>query len=144
MYERISTIMLSLDYHGNDTQRLMIAYSGVPQFRLRLPSSVDNTSSINVVMQIQDVLNCVTEYHLISIVIIPDTGEVNSLADSLQQQNNQSLTVNPTVQRLSGGNPNTIAQVLMSVSQVFNGVSDEIATKAVSSEHRTNYVLTLE
>ena len=46
------------------SQRSMVAFTPAPRSHLRLPAGSDNTSSVRVIVQIRDTLNCITQYNL--------------------------------------------------------------------------------
>jgi hypothetical protein len=123
-----------LAWTTNRTQRVMVAFSYVSTFEMRLPAGIANTSLINIIVQIRDRLNCVAEYHISSVVVMSDKAEVNQLADVIRQQNTQTINMNPTVKLLASGDPNTIAQVIISISNVLNDINKETVATAVSSE----------
>ena len=112
----------------------MLAYSYQPRFALRLPTGNSNTSLVNIIVQVRDILNCVTEYSLRPVVVQSDIAEVTNLVDALQQTSVQTINNNPTIQLLASGNPNVVGQVLTSVSQVFNQINSENIDNAISSE----------
>lgn len=112
----------------------MLAYSYQPPFALRLPTGNSNTSLVNIIVQVRDILNCVTEYTLRPVIVRSDAAEVTTLIDALQQTSVQTINNNPTIQLLASGNPNVVGQVLTSVSQVFNQINNENIDNAISSE----------
>jgi hypothetical protein len=112
---------------------MIIAFSPVSTFQVRLPAGNDQTSLLNLIVQIRDVLNCITEYNMSSINVQPDLAGITSLVTSLQSSS-VGLTNNPIVQLLSSENQNTIGQVIASVSQEFNKMNNENIDKAVSSK----------
>lgn len=112
----------------------MLAYSYQPRFTLRLPTGNSNTSLVHIIVQVRDILNCVSEYSLRPVIVRADTAEVTTLVDALQQTNVQTINNNPTIQLLASGNPNVVGQVLTSVSQVFNKINSENIDHAISSE----------
>jgi hypothetical protein len=111
----------------------MIAFSVIPEFEVRLPSPNDNTSILNLFVQIRDTLECVTEFNITSVIVTADASGVNALIDALQSSVS-SLTSNPIVQLLSTGNQNTIGQIITSFSQQLNKINTGALESAVSSE----------
>lgn len=112
----------------------MLAYSYSPRFTLRLPVGNTNTSIVNIIVQIRDILNCVAEYSLRPVIVRADTAEVATLANVLQQTDIKTINNNPTVQLLASKNPNVVGQVLTAVSQVFNQINSENIHQAISSK----------
>ena len=112
----------------------MVASTVARHSSLRLPAGDNQTSRINIIIIIRDILNCITEYNVSSITVIVDTAGIDSLVDVLQQTKEETINSNPMIQLLAGGNQNTIGQVLMSVSQVFNQINNQQMERAVSSK----------
>jgi hypothetical protein len=111
----------------------MIAFSFVSDFEVRLPWGNDQTSLLNLVIQIRDILDCVTEWNMTSVIVTPDSSSVSDLMNTFQNSPD-SLTTNPVVQLLSSGNQNTVGQILTSISQQFNQINKESLENAVSSK----------
>ena len=86
----------------------------------------------HLTMSIRDQLNCIAEYNMSSVTVLPDSAAINDLISSLQVPSNQ-LTNNPIVQLLASGNQNTVGQVITSVSQQLNKMNTESIDQAVSS-----------
>ncbi|CAF0834260.1 unnamed protein product [Adineta steineri] len=114
------------------SQKLMIAYSSVSNFQVRLPSGDNQTSLLNIVISIRDLLDCVVEVNMSSVYVIVDSVGINDLMTSLQSSPN-TLTNNPIVQLLSSGNQNTVGQILTAISQQFNQLNSENIDQAISS-----------
>ncbi|CAF0882123.1 unnamed protein product [Adineta steineri] len=114
------------------SQKLMIAYSSVSYFQVRLPSGDNQTSLLNIVISIRDLLDCVVEVNMSSVHVIVDSAGINDLMASLQSSPN-ALTNNPIVQLLSSGNQNTVGQILTAISQQFNQLNSENIDQAISS-----------
>ncbi|CAF1293793.1 unnamed protein product, partial [Adineta steineri] len=114
------------------SQKLMIAYSSVSYFQVRLPSGDNQTSLLNIIISIRDLLDCVVEVNMSSVHVIVDSVGINNLITSLQSSPN-TLTNNPIVQLLSSGDQNTVGQILTAISQQFNQMNSENIDQAVSS-----------
>jgi hypothetical protein len=84
-------------------------------------------------VHIRDMLDCVTEYNLQTIMVLPDSTGITALIDVVQQPSDKSNS-NPLVQLLASGNQNTIGQILTSFSQVLNKTSSKNVESAVASE----------
>ena len=126
--------MCPLAWTVDDSKRSMLAYSSSSRSYLRLPAGSGNRSLINIVVEIRDILNCVTEYRISPVVVEADSAEINSLVDVMQQSSIATMNTNPTVQLLSSGNPNLIGQILTSISQAFNEMNTQQVASAVTSE----------
>jgi hypothetical protein len=100
-----------------------------------LPGGNDNTSLLNLVVYIRDTFDCITQFNLTSVSVIPDSSSIFDLMNTFQNSPN-SLTTNPIVQLLSSGNQNTVGQILTSISQQFNKINIESLENAVSSKYQ--------
>ncbi len=119
----------------------MLASTIVSSSQLRLPTGRDNTSSVNVVVHIRDMLNGVTQFNMQSVLVVPDSAAIATLVNVLQQSNVEAINTNPIIRLLAGGNQNTVGQVLTSLSQVFNenniqSVQTAVASKCFSDRFR--------
>lgn len=112
---------------------LTIGFSPTSNFDVQLPAGDDNSSIVNLIVHIRDIFECVTEYNMSSVSVIPDTAEINNLINNLQVSTSAANN-NPIVQLLAGGNQNTVGQVIISVSQVFNKMNTQSIQNAVSSK----------
>lgn len=112
----------------------MIAFSSLSNTDLRLPVGTGNKSLIHLIVQIRDRLDCITEYNLTSVIVVPDTEGVNDLINTFQVSSTSAVNNNPIVQMLSSGNQNAVTQTIASLSQVFNQMNTENLDQAVSSK----------
>ena len=115
---------------------MMLASSPTSRIDLRLPAGDVKSSMINILVQIRDMLNCVTQFDISSIIVVPDSVTTAALINVLQQPGAGAVNSNPVIQLLSGGDPNTVGQVLTSISQVFNDMSQQNLGVAVASKTR--------
>jgi hypothetical protein len=113
---RSDEMFLSLVWSSIPSERTMIAYSSVSTFQVLLPSGIEPTFALQLIVYIRDRRDCITEWNLTSIVVRPDSGVVSDLMSS------------PWSQLLLIGNPNTVAQVINSVSQQCNQMNTKILT----------------
>ena len=111
----------------------MLAYVSTSRIELRLPAGTSNSSTVEIIVQIRDILYAVTEYNLGSIAILPDTAEIDSLLIALSQTDTTSLNTNPTVQLLASGSQNIVGQVVSVVSQTLNDIQTQQLQNAASS-----------
>ena len=75
---------------------------------------------------IRNQLNCIIEYNISSVIVLPDSTAINDLVTSIQSASSPN---NPIVQLLVSGNQNTVGQILTSFSQQFNKMNTEILTQ---------------
>jgi hypothetical protein len=125
--------MIILGYTTDRSQELMVAFSFISDFEVRLPAGNDNTSLLYLFIQIRDTLDCVNEFNMSSVIVTIDSSGISDLINTFQNSAS-SLTTNPLVQLLSSGNQNTVGQILTSLSQQFNKMNIESLQNAVSSQ----------
>jgi len=113
--------------------RMMLGFTTQSSFQIRLPVGDDHTSLLNMSVLIRDMLNCVAQYNMQTVMVIPDSAGITTLIDAVQQPTNEANS-NPLVQLLASGNQNTVGQVITSLSQVFNKMNSESVESAVASE----------
>ncbi len=130
--------MIILGYTTDRSEEIIIAFSSVSEFQVRLPSGNDNTSILNLFVQISDILDCTTEYNMTSVIVTSDLLGINDLINTFENSPD-SLTTNPFIQILASGNQNTVGQVLTSISQQFNKINIESLQNAVSSKYQSSF-----
>ena len=102
-------------------------------FQVRLLAGDDLTNVLHLIVYIRDELDCITQFNLTTVIVVPDFDGINDLINSLQTSSNKTTT-NAIVQLLASENQNTIAQVLTSFSQQLNKMNNENLAKAVASK----------
>ena len=121
-----------LAWTDNEPERALLAFSSVSTFTARLPAGDRQNSILQMVIDIRDVLDCVREVRMDSLIVSIDSEEMQNFIDSFQGSADD-LSRNPIIQLLSSGNQNVVGQVLSSVSQQFNRMNSENVDTAVSS-----------
>jgi len=111
----------------------MIAFSPVSTFQVQLPSGDDQTSVLHLIIYIEDLVDCITEYNMSSVTVTPDLVGINNLINDIQSSSG-SLTSNPIVRLLASQNQNTVSQIITSLSQQFNKMNSESIDTAVSGK----------
>ena len=104
----------------------MIAFSSISTFQVRLPSGNNQT----LIIYIRDIEDCITEYNIPSIAVIPDLTEINDFINGSKD----SIT-----RLLSGQNQNIVSQILTLFSQQLNTMSNDDLNEAVSS--KLNFII---
>ncbi|CAF1035223.1 unnamed protein product [Adineta ricciae] len=119
----------------NSNERTILGYTSLSSIQLRLPAVNNNiSSSLRISVQIRDRLSCVTDYNMSTVTVHSDTTQIADFINSAQQQSNiRGLTNNPIVQILASGNPNTVGQVISSLSQEFNRINGETVENAAAN-----------
>jgi len=115
------------------SNQMILGFTTQSSFQLRLPVGEDNNSLLNMSVRIRDTLDCITEYNMQTIMVLPDSTGITALIDVVQQPGDEANS-NPLVQLIASGNQNTVGQVLTSFSQVLNKTSSENVKSAVASE----------
>lgn len=115
------------------SERIMVAFSRVSTFTIRLPAGNEQDSSLHVMIYIRDTLDCVQEVNIPSMIVSLDSQELNNFID-IFQTSPTALTKNPLARLLYGGNQNVIGQVLTSLSQDLNRINDENINNTISSK----------
>ena len=110
----------------------MIAFSMLSTFTVRLPAGDKQNSMLHMIIYIRDVLDCVREVNMSSLIVSVDAETMNNFISSFQTPTDE-MNRNPIVQLLSSGNQNVVGQVLSAVSQEFNRMNSESIDTAVSS-----------
>jgi hypothetical protein len=109
----------------------MVAFSFMSTFEVRLPAGNDNTFSLYLFIHIRDTLDCVTEFNMSSVIVTVDSSGISNLINILQYSTS-SLTTDPLVRLIASGNQNTVAQIVILLSQRFNSNNTESLQKFVS------------
>jgi hypothetical protein len=112
---------------------MIVAFSPVPTFQIRLPPGDDQTSLLHIIVHIRDILDCITELNMSSVSVIPDSVGIADLINDIQSSSG-GITTNSIVQLLASENQNIVGQVITSLSQQFNKMNIESLDKAVSSK----------
>lgn len=111
--------MIILGYSTDLLEEILIAFSSVSEFQVRLPCENGNISTLNLFLRIRDTRDCITQFNITSVTVALDWSSVN----------------NSLIQLLSSGNQNTIGQVLISIAQQFNRINSEALDEAVASKY---------
>jgi len=109
----------------------MIAFSYVPIFQVRLPSGSNETSSINLILSIRNLLDSWIDINMSSINITIDIRE-----------NSSSISTNHSqfIHLLSNGNQNSIGQMVISLSQQLNQMNNQSLANAISSRFHNRII----
>jgi hypothetical protein len=108
---------------------MIIAFSSVPTLQVRLPAGDNQTSLLNIIVNIRDTLDCIAELNISSVNVLPDSAGISDL-----QNSSNGSTNNPIIQLLATGNQNTVGQIITSVSQEFYEMNNENIDQAVLSK----------
>ena len=120
-------------YSADVEEQLMLAFSSVSDFSIRLPSPNTNQTQLNLLVTIRDTLDCVISVNLSTVNVIMDVSPISQLVEQIYNSTG-SLTSNRMVRLLCSGNQNTVAQLIISLSQYFNQIGEKNIGDAVSSE----------
>ncbi|CAF1124779.1 unnamed protein product [Adineta steineri] len=114
------------------SQRTIIAFSPEDNFQVRLPVGDNETSLLNLVVYVRDLVGSVTQVNISSVNVITDLAIINDLIDKITNLSS-TITNNPIVRLLSSGNQNVVGQMITSLSQEFNQMNSENLDKAISN-----------
>ena len=124
---------LSPGYASDPSPQMLIAFSFVPIFQVRLPSNNQNQTLLHLIIHIRDRLHCVTKYNLSSVAVTQDMLLMDNFVDQALNASDK-LTNSPLAQLLSSGDQNLVGQLIISLSQEFNRIHIHDLDHAYSSE----------
>ncbi len=128
-----------LAWTDDPSEQTIVAFSSVSIFQVRLPAGDDQTSLLHLIVQIRDTLDCITEYNMSSLTVLPDSVGINDLINDIQSSSG-GITTNPIVQLLASGNQNIVGQMISSLSQQFNKMNQESLNEAVLGKSLDNMI----
>jgi hypothetical protein len=89
---------------------MMLGFTTESIYQLLLPSSIDQSSTLHIIVQIRDTFGYVTEFHVPSVIVLPDYLAISKFIDALQEPNNNS-NGDSIVQLLGNSDQNTVGQI---------------------------------
>ena len=119
----------SLYQRSSLSKSLIIAYSSISLFEVRLPIGEDSTFFI----QIRDNLDSITEYNLSSVIVRLDLIEMNEFINQIENLP-KHLPSNSIARLLASENQNIVTQIMNSLSQQLNQINIENINRTVSSK----------
>ncbi|UJR17432.1 hypothetical protein I4U23_004327 [Adineta vaga] len=105
-------------YTTDSTQKIILGSTAIPNFQVRLPSSVSNISIVNIIVTIQDGLNAVTQVELEPVIVYLDWIEINTWMNHIEYS---SLMLELFANR----DPNILAQIITLISEFFNEMNEK-------------------
>ena len=120
-----SIISSVLVWNNDPTALTFVAYSSAENFQVLLPAG-----DLHLVVHIRDTADCVTVYNLSSIIVQSDSTAILNL-----MSNTLDSSANPLVQLLSSRNPDTVGQVISSISQQLNTMNNQAINQVISSRY---------
>ena len=122
-----------LAWTNERSEQMMIAYSVVSTFTVRLPAgNRQQNFLLHLIIHIRDTVDCIQEINISSVIVIVDTSSINQFIQNLQGTSVEKNR-NPYIRLLSSGNQNIVGQILISLSQEFNRMNTENLHTAISS-----------
>jgi hypothetical protein len=116
------------------SNRLMIGYTTLDSFEIRMPVNDLNVSLIQLMVYVRDQYDCTTEFDLPSISIVPDINNIISLITTVESSDySGEISSNPLIETLYSGNQNDICQVLTSAGQILNTLAEQNLQLAINS-----------
>ena len=128
---------LSLDFLAwisDRSTRSLVGFSSSPTLNARLPPGDDqsNLTMVHLSVRVRDQYGCSIEFDMPPVFITRDTTIITMLINALQSTSSQ-LNSNEIVQLLLNGNQNEVNQVLVSLSQMLNKMSNDALQTALMS-----------
>lgn len=80
----------------------MLAYTTESIIQVYLPASIDPTSLLNIIIQIRDTFDCVTEFNLSTVVVLSNLSAIDNLQETV-----------------------TTGQIINSISEILNEINDQ-------------------
>jgi len=120
-----------LVWNDDYSKLLMIGFSLIPIFKVRLPKS----SLLNLNIHIRDKVNSIREYNISSIYVDDDLTEIENLKDS-----KTILTNNSFVNGLLTGNQNDIGQIIISISKKLEKINNDNLNNIISSKMEIYFI----
>ena len=120
-------------YTTDSTKQIMLGFTNTPSFQVRLPSSITNTSIVNIIVSIKDGLNAITQVQLQPVVVYLGWTEINTFIDIVEHSNSKSTNPNLITQLLANGDANSLTQTVTLISEVLNEMSEQQTENAVKS-----------
>ena len=118
----------------------IVAFSPVSTFQVRLPAGNDQTSLLHLIIRVRDTRECIAEWNMTSISVVPDSSAINDLIVEIQSSSASTMNDNPVVRLLNSGDLNTVCQLTSSFSKWVNKKnSDNIDVAALGKYETLNY-----
>ena len=125
----------------NESEWVIIAFSSIPDFNVRLPAGDDRTSLLHLSVRIRDNFGCIVQVNLSTVTVRAETEMINDLIDQIQTSQ-QNLNHHSLVRLLSSRSQNMVSQVLNSLSVELNRMTDDNLEEAISSNYSSLVPLT--
>ncbi len=114
----------------------MIGHASESVIGVRLPASIDERSTLNILVHIRDTLDSISEFHLPSINVRPDYLAIKNFIQNLEKINSKNDTIS---QLLNNGDSNTLGQLTTSISHLFNEINHQNIQLAAISIYSFEY-----
>jgi hypothetical protein len=117
----------------------MLGYNTSTIFQVRMPIGNLNSTLLQILVQVRDKYDCVTEVNLPWISVLPDMNNIISLIKAVEStlpdaDYSNMMTANSLISILYDGNQNDVCQILTSVSQMLNILAQQNLQSAIHSE----------
>lgn len=119
---------------ADPSTRLIIGFSIISEFQVRLPSGDEYTSVLNMIIVIRDNFDCITEWTMSPIIVSTDKKPLMTFIKDLHDSQEDS-NMNELIRLVASGNQNTMAQIVTSISQEFNKMNMKNLHDALSSKY---------
>lgn len=113
--------------YSNSSQQLLIDFSIVSNFPIRLPSGNNR-----IYIQIRDNLDGITLFNLPTIFVLDSSNEIDQLLNDINSFSHDQINENPFIKILSSGNQNVISQIINSISKQLESTSISLNSQHIS------------
>ncbi|CAF1275359.1 unnamed protein product, partial [Adineta ricciae] len=120
-------------YTTDSTKQIMLGFTNTPSFQVQLPSSITNSSIVNIIVTIKDGLNAITHVQLQPVVVYLDWTEINTFIDMIEHSNFQSTNPNSIAHLLANGDANSLTQIVTVISEFLNEMNEKQTENAVKN-----------
>ena len=127
-----------LAWTNDRSTRSIVGFSTSPSLSVRLPAGDSNVTMVYLSVRVRDQYGCSFEFDIPPVSMARDTTSIAMLINALQSASSHpnatsQLNSNEIVQLLLSGNQNQGNQVLVSLSQVLNTMSNDALQTALMS-----------
>ena len=130
-----------LAWTNDRSTRSIVGFSTSPSLSVRLPAGDSNVTMVYLSVRVRDQYGCSFEFDIPPVSIARDTTSIAMLINALQSASSHpnatsQLNSIEIVQLLLNGNQNQVNQVLVSLSQMLNTMSnDALQTALLNAEN---------
>lgn len=110
----------------------MLGFTTESTFKIRLPAGDESTYFLNIVVHIRDKIDCVKEYDMDPVIVVPDLQEINNLIEMVQEPKHEE-TKGPFVHALASTDQNRIIQIIILLAKELNKMNQQNIRDSIMS-----------